>query len=79
MASSSPYSWISPLSREGLIVSDSMSSSSQYGVSSAGGFQVTPAPPRYRDGRIVVGFTYEQYWYSCHTGVILYLLDFVKN
>jgi hypothetical protein len=30
------------------------------------------------DNRIVVGFQYEQWWYSCHTGVILYLLDFVK-
>jgi hypothetical protein len=31
------------------------------------------------DNRIVVGFTYHQWWYSCHTGVILYLLDFVDN
>jgi hypothetical protein len=30
------------------------------------------------DNRIVVGFTYNQWWYSCHTGVVLYLLDFVK-
>lgn len=28
------------------------------------------------DDRIVVGFEYHQWWYSCHTGVILYLLDF---
>jgi len=26
-----------------------------------------------------VGFTYPQWWYSCHMGVILYLLDFVKK
>ena len=31
------------------------------------------------DNRIVVGFQYHQWWYSCHTGVVLYLLDFVKN
>ena len=31
------------------------------------------------DNRIVVGFRYHQWWYSCHTGVILYLLDFVKK
>ena len=31
------------------------------------------------DNRIVVGFRYHQWWYSCHTGVILYLLDFVDN
>jgi len=31
------------------------------------------------DNRIVVGFQYHQWWYSCHTGVILYLLDFVEN
>jgi len=31
------------------------------------------------DNRIVVGFRYHQWWYSCHTGVILYLLDFVEN
>ena len=30
------------------------------------------------DNRIVVGFTFNQWWYSCHTGVVLYLLDFVK-
>jgi rhamnogalacturonyl hydrolase YesR len=28
------------------------------------------------DNRIVVGFQYNQWWYSCHAGVILYLLDF---
>lgn len=28
------------------------------------------------DNRIVVGFEYNQWWYSCHTGVILYLYDF---
>jgi len=31
------------------------------------------------DNRILVGFTYRQWWYSCHTGAILYLLDFVRN
>ena len=31
------------------------------------------------DNRIVVGFQYHQWWYSCHTGVILYLLDFVDE
>jgi len=30
------------------------------------------------DNRIVVGFTYHQWWYSCHTGVVLYLLDFAR-
>jgi len=29
------------------------------------------------DNRIVVGFYYEQWWYSCHADLILYLLDFV--
>jgi hypothetical protein len=29
------------------------------------------------DDRIVVGFQYKQWWYSCHAGVILYLLDFM--
>ena len=29
------------------------------------------------DNRIVVGFQYNQWWYSCHAGVVLYLLDFV--
>ena len=31
------------------------------------------------DNRIVVGFNYSQWWYSCHEGVILYLLDFVEK
>jgi len=31
------------------------------------------------DNRIVVGFQYHQWWYSCHTGVLLYLFDFVEN
>jgi uncharacterized protein YyaL (SSP411 family) len=31
------------------------------------------------DNRIVVGFQYHQWWYSCHTGVVLYLLDFVEK
>jgi hypothetical protein len=31
------------------------------------------------DNRIVVGFDYNQWWYSCHTGVILYLLDFARK
>jgi len=31
------------------------------------------------DGRIVVGFAYEQFWYSCHLGVILYLLDILER
>lgn len=31
------------------------------------------------DNRIVVGFQYNQWWYSCHTGVILYLFDFVEK
>jgi len=31
------------------------------------------------DNRIVVGFTYKQWWYSCHVGVVLYLLDFVEK
>jgi hypothetical protein len=31
------------------------------------------------DNRIVVGFQYNQWWYSCHTGPILYLFDFVEN
>lgn len=31
------------------------------------------------DNRILVGFTYHQWWYSCHTGVVLYLLDFVDE
>lgn len=31
------------------------------------------------DNRIVVGFTYNQWWYSCHAGVILYLFDFADK
>lgn len=31
------------------------------------------------DNRIVVGFEYRQWWYSCHAGVIYYLLDFVNR
>lgn len=31
------------------------------------------------DNRIVVGFEYHQWWYSCHIGVILYLLDFIEK
>lgn len=31
------------------------------------------------DNRIVVGFRYNQWWYSCHTGVVLYLFDFVEG
>jgi len=31
------------------------------------------------DNRIVVGFQYKQWWYSCHVGVVLYLFDFVEN
>jgi len=31
------------------------------------------------DNRIVVGFNYKQWWYSCHMGVILYLFDFVEH
>ena len=30
------------------------------------------------DNRIVVGFQYNQWWYSCHAGAILYLLDFAQ-
>ena len=30
------------------------------------------------DNRIVVGFQYNQWWYSCHIGVINYLFNFVK-
>ena len=30
------------------------------------------------DVRIVVGFDYNQWWYSCHAGVILYLFDFAE-
>ena len=31
------------------------------------------------DNRIVVGFEYHQWWYSCHTGVLLYLYDFLDK
>jgi len=31
------------------------------------------------DNRIVVGFRYNQWWYSCHAGVVFYLLDFAKK
>ena len=31
------------------------------------------------DNRIVVGFEYNQWWYSCHLGVILYLFDFLEE
>lgn len=31
------------------------------------------------DNRIVVGFQYNQWWYSCHIGVILYLFDFAEE
>ena len=31
------------------------------------------------DNRIVTGFQYNQWWYSCHVGVVLYLLDFAEN
>jgi hypothetical protein len=31
------------------------------------------------DNRIVVGFQYHQWWYSCHTGVVLYLFDFTEQ
>lgn len=30
------------------------------------------------DNRIVVGFQYHQWWYSCHAGVVLHLLDFLE-
>ncbi len=30
------------------------------------------------DNRIVVGFSYHQWWYSCHAGVIHFLFDFVR-
>lgn len=30
------------------------------------------------DNRIVVGFSYNQWWYSCHTGVIYYLFNFIE-
>lgn len=31
------------------------------------------------DNRIVVGFQYNQWWYSCHAGVVLYLFDFASQ
>ncbi|MFN5580837.1 MAG: hypothetical protein ACK49X_14620, partial [Akkermansiaceae bacterium] len=31
------------------------------------------------DNRIVVGFQYNQWWYSCHAGVVIYLIDFVEK
>ena len=31
------------------------------------------------DNRIVVGFQYHQWWYSCHAGVVLYLFDFLEE
>ena len=31
------------------------------------------------DNRIVVGFNYNQWWYSCHTGVIFYLFNFLEG
>jgi hypothetical protein len=31
------------------------------------------------DNRIVVGYQYSQCWYSCHVGVVLYLLDVAEN
>jgi hypothetical protein len=31
------------------------------------------------DNRIVVGFQYHQWWYSCHMGVVLYLFDFTDE
>ncbi len=31
------------------------------------------------DDRIVVGFEYNQWWYSCHMGVISYLFDFLED
>ena len=31
------------------------------------------------DNRIVVGFEYNQWWYSCHIGVIYYLFDFLEK
>ena len=30
------------------------------------------------DDRIVVGFDYNQWWYSCHAGVVYYLFDFLE-
>ncbi|EDM27985.1 hypothetical protein LNTAR_01250 [Lentisphaera araneosa HTCC2155] len=31
------------------------------------------------DNRIVVGFDYKQFWYSCHMGVVLYLYYFCRT
>ena len=31
------------------------------------------------DNRIVVGFSYNQWWYSCHVGTILYLFEFLEK
>lgn len=31
------------------------------------------------DDRIVVGFDYGQWWYSCHVGVVYYLFDFLES
>jgi len=31
------------------------------------------------DDRIVVGFDYNQWWYSCHAGAVYYLFDFLSN
>jgi hypothetical protein len=31
------------------------------------------------NNRIVVGFQYPQWWYSCHTSVVLYLFDFTER
>jgi len=31
------------------------------------------------DNRIVVGFEYHQWWYSCHVGVVLYLFQFIES
>jgi hypothetical protein len=31
------------------------------------------------DNRIVVGFQYKQWWYSCHVGVVLYLFEFARS
>ena len=30
------------------------------------------------DDRIVVGFDYKQWWYSCHAGAVYYLFDFLE-
>jgi hypothetical protein len=31
------------------------------------------------DDRIVVGFDYNQWWYSCHAGAVYYLFDFLSD